>query len=123
VRDYNTALDAVTRYREKIVPQADEAYQLLKLKFSQMASSYPQVLIAKRTAFQVRQKYITSLVRLQQDSAQLEGFLLGGGLDVPRTQFETGLEHGDVTGLQGMYGSEEGGDISSLDEVHNVDHY
>jgi len=122
VRDYNTALDAVTRYRNTIMPQADEAYQLWKTKFSQMAAAYPQVLIAKRTTFQVRQKYVSSLVRLQQNSTQLEGFLLGGGLDTPRTQFDTAMEHGDITGLRGMQTSEEG-DISSLDENHNVDHY
>ncbi|MDZ4836897.1 MAG: TolC family protein [Candidatus Melainabacteria bacterium] len=118
VRDYNTALDAVTRYRNVILPRADEAYQLQKTKFAQMAAAYPQVLIAKRTSYQVRQKYISSLVRLQQGSTHLDGFLLSGGLDVPRMQFE----HGELTGLQGTMASEEG-DISSLDENHNVDHY
>lgn len=122
VRDYNTALDAVSRYRNTIIPRADEAYQLWKSKFSQMAAAYPQVLIANRTRYQVRQQYIKSLVRLQQGSTQLEGYLLGGGLDTPRMSFDIGQEHGELTSLQNTQASEEG-DISSLDEVHNVDHY
>lgn len=122
VREYNIALDAVTRYRNTIIPRADESYELLKTKFSQMATAYPQVLIANRTRYQVRRQFISSLVRLQQSSTQLEGFLLGGGLDTPRSQFDTAMEHAELTSLQNIRGSEEG-DISSLDEVHNVDHY
>lgn len=122
MQNYNTALDAVLRYRNTILPKADEAYQLWKTKFSQMAAAYPQVLIAQRTSFQVREKYISELVRLQQGSTQLEGFLLGGGLDTPRSQFDTAMEHSETTSLRDIRASEEG-DISSLDEAHNVDHY
>lgn len=122
VRDYNTALDAVTRYRNTIIPRADEAYELWRTKFAQMSAAYPQLLIANRTRHQVRQQYIASLVRLQQGSTQLEGYLLGGGLDTPRMAFDIGPEHAELTSLQNNQASEEG-DISSLDEVHNVDHY
>lgn len=122
VRDYNTALDSVTRYRNTIIPAADQSYELLKTKFSQMAAAYPQVLIANRTRYQVRQEYVASLVKLQQSSTQLEGFLLGGGLDTPRSQFDTAMEHAELTSLRDIRGSEEP-DISSLDEAHNVDHY
>ena len=85
IRKYNTALDAITRYRDVILPSADEAYKLQKTKFEQMSASYPQMLIAQRTRFQVRQKYINALVSLQQDATQIEGFMLIGGMDVPRT--------------------------------------
>lgn len=123
IREYNTALDAITRYRNVILPSADEAHQLQKTKFEQMSASYPQVLIALRTKFQLRQKYINALVQLQQEATLAEGFLLSGGLDVPRTQFDAPMEHRGMPGLPaGRYTSEEG-DISSLDEVHNVDHY
>ena len=123
IREYNTALDAITRYRDVILPSADEAYQLQKTKFEQMSASYPQMLIAQRTRFQLRQKYINALVGFQQDATQIEGFLLGGGLEVPRTQFDAPMEHRGMPGLPaGRYASEEA-DISSLDEAHNVDHY
>lgn len=123
IREYNTALDAITRYRNIILPSADEAYQLQKTKFDQMSASYPQVLIAQRTRFQVRQKYINALVSLQQDATQIEGFLLSGGLDVPRTQFDAPMEHRGMPGLPGGRYTSEEADISSLDEAHNVDHY
>ncbi len=123
IREYNTALDAITRYRNIILPSADEAFQLQKTKFEQMSASYPQMLIAQRTRFQVRQKYINTLVNLQQDATLIEGFLLAGGLNVPRTQFDAPMEHRGIPGLPGgRYASEEA-DISSLDEAHNVDHY
>jgi outer membrane protein, heavy metal efflux system len=122
VRDYNTALDAVIRYRDTIIPRADEAYELWRNKFSQMSAAYPQLLIANRTRHQMRQQYIAQLVRLQQGSTQLEGYLLGGGLDTPRMAFDIGPEHAELSSLQNNAASEEG-DISSLDEVHNVDHY
>lgn len=123
IREYNTALDAITRYRNDVLPSADEAYQLQKTKFEQMAASYPQVLIAQRTRFQLRQKYINALVSLQQDATLIEGFLLSGGLNAPRTQFDAPMEHRGMPGLPaGRYTSEEA-DINSLDEVHNVDHY
>lgn len=123
IREYNTALDAITRYRNIILPSADEAFQLQKTKFEQMSASYPQMLIAQRTRFQVRQKYINTLVNLQQDATLIEGFLLAGGLNVPRTQFDAPMEHRGIPGLPaGRYTSEEA-DISSLDEAHNVDHY
>jgi len=123
IREYNTALDAITRYRDVILPSADEAYQLQKTKFEQMSASYPQMIIAQRTKFQLRQKYINALVGLQQEATQIEGFLLSGGLDVPRAQFDAPMEHRGMPGLPaGRYASEEA-DISSLDEVHNVDHY
>jgi cobalt-zinc-cadmium efflux system outer membrane protein len=123
IREYNTALDAITRYRDVILPSADEAYKLQKTKFEQMSASYPQMLIAQRTRFQLRQKYINALVSLQQEATQVEGFLLSGGLDVPRTQFDAPMEHRGMPGLPaGRYASEDA-DISSLDEAHNVDHY
>lgn len=121
MRQYNTALDAVQRYKNAIIPRADEAYQMLKAKFSEMSTSYPQMLIARRTALQVREKYIDQLVRLQQTGTELEGFLLTGGLNAPRMQFDMSGE-GGMAALEGMQASEEA-DINSLDEAHNVDHY
>ena len=123
IGQYNSELDAITRYRDVILPSADEAYQLQKTKFQQMSASYPQVLIAQRTRFQLRQRYVKALVSLQQDATQVEGFLLSGGMNVPRTQFDAPMEHRGMPGLPaGRYVSEEA-DISSLDEAHNVDHY
>ena len=60
---------------------------------------------------------------LQQETTQVEGFLLSGGMDVPRTQFDAPMEHRGMSGLPGGRYTSEEADISSLDEAHNVDHY
>ncbi len=58
--------------------------------FRQMAASYPQVLIAQRTLFQVEVEYARALVGLRRGAASLRGFLLEGGLDAPGRAGEDG---------------------------------
>jgi cobalt-zinc-cadmium efflux system outer membrane protein len=82
-RDYSDAVTAVRRYKEAIVPNAQRAYELYLTNFRQMAASYPQVLIAQRTLFQVKEDYLDALVRLRQSATLIEGFLLSGALDAP----------------------------------------
>jgi len=43
-----------------------------------MAASYPQVLIAQRTYFQVQADYIQALTKLRQKEAAIRGLLLTG---------------------------------------------
>ena len=86
---YDTALSAVRRYREVIVPGAAKAYELYLAKYRQMAASYPQVLIAQRTMFQVRESYVNALVNLRSQTVQIQGFLLAGGLDAPAERPES----------------------------------
>ncbi len=83
-RDYNTALNAVERYKQIILPRAARAHELYLARFKQMGASYPQVLISQRTLFQVREDYLNALVALRQNAIQIEGFLLTGALDAPR---------------------------------------
>jgi cobalt-zinc-cadmium efflux system outer membrane protein len=71
----------VERYRTQVVPRAREAYQTYLAGFRQMAASYPQVLIAQRTLFQVEVEYARALVQLRERAVALRGFLLEGGLD------------------------------------------
>ena len=83
-RDYNNALNAVERYKQIILPRAEQSYELYLAKFKQMAAAYPQVLIAQRTLFQARENYLDALVALRQTVVQIEGFFLTGALDAPR---------------------------------------
>jgi cobalt-zinc-cadmium efflux system outer membrane protein len=84
IQNYNVALDEVKRYRDQVIPRADQAYQLYLTRFKQMGASYPQVIIAQRTMFRARKQYIEALVQLQRSSTQLEGFMLSGGLTAPQ---------------------------------------
>lgn len=83
-RDYNTAANAVERYKQIILPRAARAHELYLASFKQMSASYPQVLISQRTLFQVREDYLNALVALHQNAIRIEGFLLTGALDGPR---------------------------------------
>ncbi len=80
---YQNATRTVARYRDDILPRAQQAYQLYTASFSQMAAAYPQVLIAKRGYYQHRVAYLNALVQLRQQAARLQGYLLTGGLDAP----------------------------------------
>jgi outer membrane protein, heavy metal efflux system len=71
----------VERYRTRVVPRARQAYEMYLSNFRQMAASYPQVLIAQRTLFQVEAEYARALVALRRSAVALRGFLLTGGLD------------------------------------------
>ncbi|MEW6207848.1 MAG: TolC family protein, partial [Acidobacteriota bacterium] len=81
--EYSSSLRAVERFQQRILPRAEKAYELYLTSFRQMAAAYPQVLIAQRTMFQVREEYIVALARLHQNAIRLQGFLLTGGLSAP----------------------------------------
>lgn len=82
-REYRNARTMVEKYRTQVVPRARQAYEMYLSNFRQMAASYPQVLIAQRTLFQVEVEYARALVELRRSATGLRGFLLEGGLDRP----------------------------------------
>ncbi|HEX8338347.1 MAG TPA: TolC family protein [Pyrinomonadaceae bacterium] len=79
--EYRSARTMVEKYRTQVIPRARQAYEMYLGNFRQMAASYPQVLIAQRTLFQVEVEYARALVELRRSAAGLRGFMLGGGLD------------------------------------------
>ncbi len=85
-RTYLNAMRVATQYEKQIVPQAQNAYDLYRNNFRQMAAAYPQVLIAQRTLFQVRVEYVHALVNTWQNAVLLRGYLLNGALDAPGGQ-------------------------------------
>lgn len=108
VKNYGNAVDAVRRYRDVMLPRADQAYQLYLAKYKQMGASYPQVLISQRTMFQLRQQYINALVDLQQNTTHLEGYLLSGGLDAPSLTPGSNVQRVEMTGVRsGSQGSDQ----------------
>ncbi len=81
-REYRNAQQMAERYRTQIVPRARTAYEMYLSNFRQMAASYPQVLIAQRTLFQVEVEYARALSNLRRSALALRGFMLmGGGLE------------------------------------------
>ena len=97
-REYRNSAQVVERYRTRVVPRAREAYEMYLSNFRQMAASYPQVLIAQRTLFQVEAEYARALVELRQAGVGLRGFLLGGGLEASARPGEPGTMSGTTPG-------------------------
>ena len=89
-REFRNAQQMVERYRTQVVPRARQGYQMYLASFRQMAASYPQVLIAQRTLFQVEVEYARALIQLRQSAVGLRGFLLEGGLDAVGKPGESG---------------------------------
>lgn len=81
--DYSESAEVVSAYRGQILPDAESAYQLYLAKYREMAAAYPQVLIAQRTWFQLREEYTTALVREWESAVAIQGFLLTDGLAAP----------------------------------------
>lgn len=79
LRAQRNARQVSEKYRAEIIPAARAAYEMYLSNFRQMAASYPQVLIAQRTLFQVQVEYARSLVELRRSHVSLRGFLLTGG--------------------------------------------
>jgi outer membrane protein, heavy metal efflux system len=80
-RNYRNSLLVVEKYRSHIVPYALNSYELYQTGFKQMAASYPQVLIARRSLFQKQVEYAKALTELRSNLINIRGFLLTGGLD------------------------------------------
>ena len=102
---YLTAKAAVERYRSRMIPQAEKAYNLYLNRYRNMAAAYPQVLVSQRTLFQLQTDYITSLETLWVSTVTLKGFLLTDGLEAPtpptevdRPVRETNLPTGGAMG-------------------------
>jgi len=80
---YVLARDAAARYHDHMLPLAEQAYQLYLQRYRGMAAAWPQVLIAQRTLFQLREEYVHTLVDLRRSAADIDGYLLSDGLAAP----------------------------------------
>jgi outer membrane protein, heavy metal efflux system len=83
VQNYLTSRAMVEKYRSRMIPRAQKAYDLYVKSYGGMAAAYPQVLISQRTLFQLQSDYIAALETLWGNSIALKGFLLTDGLEAP----------------------------------------
>lgn len=80
---YLTGLRSSEVYRAEIIPRAEEAHRLYLARYREMGAAYPQVLIAQRTLFAMSDEYLENLEDAWRAALQLQGFLVGEGLDAP----------------------------------------
>lgn len=71
------------RYRDQVQPRAQRAYEAMLHSWGMMQASYPQLLLAQRTLFEVQRDYIGALEELRTSAIALEGFMLTDGLEAP----------------------------------------
>jgi cobalt-zinc-cadmium efflux system outer membrane protein len=83
VQNYTFSQTAVDRYKNQMIPRAQKAYELYARKYQEMASAYPQVLIAQRTLMQLEVSYIAALETFASSSVALQSCLLTDGLEAP----------------------------------------
>ncbi|MCL5289405.1 MAG: TolC family protein [Acidobacteria bacterium] len=80
---YHRSRIMAERYRTQLLPRAQKAYELMVQKYGLMLASYPQVLLAQRTLFQLHTEYIAALEGLWMSGITLRGLLLTDGLEAP----------------------------------------
>lgn len=80
-RDFDSALAAVTKYSNEILPNAQEGLELAESAYRAGETDFLQVLIARRMYFDVNLQYIASQTQLAQARAQVDGYVLTGALD------------------------------------------
>jgi cobalt-zinc-cadmium efflux system outer membrane protein len=83
VQNYAFSQTAVDRYKNQMIPRAQKAYEMYAKKYQEMASAYPQVLIAQRTLMQLEVSYIAALETFATSSVSLQSYLLADGLEAP----------------------------------------
>ena len=66
----------------RMIPKAQQAYDLYLNSFRGMAAAYPQVLISQRNLFQLQEDYVNVLVVAWQRAVEIQGLLLTGGIEL-----------------------------------------
>ncbi|HUQ49150.1 MAG TPA: TolC family protein [Terriglobales bacterium] len=83
VHDYRNARLTVDAYEKEILPKARQVYEMNLKAWGQMATSYPQVLMAQKGLYEYQSEYISALRSLRTTAISLKGFLLTDGLEAP----------------------------------------
>ena len=82
-RDYAAARLTALQYRDQMLPRAEQAWQMYRASYQNMAAPYSQVLMTQRTLFQLEADYILALEIAWQNALAIQGFGLMDGLAPP----------------------------------------
>jgi cobalt-zinc-cadmium efflux system outer membrane protein len=76
---YETARESVQDFREQSLPTARRAFELYQDYFRKRRATWPQVLVAQRTYFQLSDEYANALLDLRRAETEIRGLLLLDG--------------------------------------------
>jgi cobalt-zinc-cadmium efflux system outer membrane protein len=82
-RDYDSARATAQQYKTEMLPRAEQAYNLYRTNYRNMAAAYPQALISQRTLFQLEVDYVQALESVWQSALGIRGFGEMDGLSMP----------------------------------------
>ncbi len=80
---YQTAQEEVVNFRDQVLPKAKKVAELYEEQFKARRAAFPQVLVARRTVFQLTEEYNRSLVQYRRAEVEVRGLLLVDGLSAP----------------------------------------
>ncbi len=80
---YETSQTQSQVYESNILPRSRQSLDLITEAYEGGQLDFVRVLTARRTYFENRLRYLEALIAWRQAEAELEGFLLTGGLDAP----------------------------------------
>lgn len=80
-RRYRVNRLQVERFRDKILPAAEENMELAAVGYQSGERSFLEVLTARQTYFQAKLVYVESLTELRKAIVEIEGLQLTGGLN------------------------------------------
>ena len=80
-RRYQTSKVQVHRFRETILPNAEENVELASLAYQSGERSYLELLTAQQTLFHAKLTYVEALTELRKAQVEIEGLQLTGGLN------------------------------------------
>ncbi len=84
-RTYLTALQHVINFRDIILPESRQAYELQLESYKADRAPWADVLAAEERYFDLRRQYIQNLISWRESEVLIMGFLLHDGLEAPPT--------------------------------------
>ena len=81
---YQTAQAEVENFRDLVMPKARKAAELYEEQFQARRAAFPQVLVARRTVYQLNEEYNQALLKFRRAEVEVRGLLLVDGLSAPR---------------------------------------
>ncbi len=92
---YQDAAESVDDFRSETLPLARRAFEIQAENHRQRRAAYPQVLVTRRTLYQLEREYVESLLELRRAEVEIGGMLLTDGLSA--AQGPTGQGHIEAT--------------------------
>ena len=80
---YETARAEVENFRDVVMPKARKATELYEEQFKNRRAAFPQVLVSRRTVYQLSEEYNQALEKFRRAEVEVRGLLLVDGLTAP----------------------------------------